>query len=636
MSNNHIDYYGSFNVDMPSKVEVDGPFYWKAAYVVGEGGFKKGGSLKIVFPPYQHETKREYVQIYDYWSPCFAWAVCDGEKKAVEVTIEKIDTAFLHVKNWPDSNRILRITAKADLKKGERIYINYGGIDRPWIKGAAPATRVGTMSHKTDGTFLKYKVKVDIDGSGRFIELNGFPPVEITPGRAESISIVAPGIVNVGEEFKIRLVVKDRFNNPIFDYHLDDPKLVIRNMKNGKIAGMAHISDNLTYRACIGEEGPYEITIDKDMDLHKEKAAVLCKNVAYKIFWGDLHSHSNLSPNIRDNDGGTDTNSCYEYAKEVSCIDFVCIPEQTFRFDDDPALNITRETWHSIGRFADQNYNPGKFVTFPGFELHSKRGDTVVLFSSSLLNVPYPEKWVGDVSQVWDFYGNSGYMTIPHLHRYCGGRMKKDQQEMKFGGFRFENWDRKNEYTERLVEIFSSQWGRFEDNEHPMLLKARSNVEGNTTTAFLNRGRLWGFTSSSDDHDGRPGYGGVTGVYAKALTREDIFSGLYNRRCIASTNPRIIICYFINDHMMGDIVTFDENYSVFRCVEVTVVSPQDIETIEIIRNGEVIYSKSINGMIAEKEFKDKDVLDENTYYYVRVKLRNGHMAWASPIWFLRK
>ena len=37
----------------------------------------------------------------------------------------------------------------------------------------------------------------------------------------------------------------------------------------------------------------------------------------------------------------------------------------------------------------------------------------------------------------------------------------------------------------------------------------------------------------------------------------------------------------------------------------------------------------------ELNFEDDKPIDEDTYYYIRVKQEDGHLAWASPIWFVK-
>ncbi|POZ89376.1 MULTISPECIES: DUF3604 domain-containing protein [Petrotoga] len=628
--------YGNLEVNVSDKIQVDGEIEFTLTYTVGSLGLAKGGSLKIIFPPYRHQETREYVQVIDYWRPGFAWAVCSEEDIKLNLEVKKVQTAFSHIKNWPDSSRILKISTSKPLKEGQKIIVSYGGVDKPWVNGASPSTRVGILSTKRRNTYLKYYVYVDIEGNKNYIPLEGFPPIQILPKSAKKVIINAPSIVKSNEEFEIKISFRDRYNNPIFDKQLDNKSLLIKNLHDGSIISAVEKSSPFSFKANIKKEGPYEI-FSQDNDLKVEKAVLFCSNSLPKIFWGDPHAHSNLTPNIRDNDPGVEPSDCYDYAKNVEYLDFIALIEQTFEFDENDLVNITSETWRKMGELADHYYDSEVFATFTGFELHDRRGDTVVLFKDSLKNIPYPLNKIKRIQDVWETFKNRNFLTIPHLHRYSGGTIEKDDQDTKYGGFNFDNWKQDNPEVERLVEVFSSGWGRFEHNSHSMLLKARSNVEGNTVVDFLNKRKIWGFTASSDDHDGRPGYGGVTGVFARKCTREEIFSGLHERKSIATTHPRIILLFKINSYFLGNVVYFSKSFEEKREIEITALAPKTIKQVEIIKNGEIISSKNYStSQYLEAKYEDSEPIKENTYYYVRLLQDDGHIAWASPIWFLKK
>lgn len=628
--------YGNLEVNVSDKIQVDGEIEFTLTYTVGSLGLAKGGSLKIVFPPYRHQETREYVQVIDYWRPGFAWAVCSEEDIKLNLEVEKVQSAFSHIINWPDSSRILKISTSKPLKEGQKIIVKYGGVDRLWVEGASPSTRVGILSTKRRNTYLKYHVFVDTEGNDNYIPIDGFSPIQILPQSPKKIVINAPSIVKSNEEFEVKISFRDRYNNPIFDKQLNNKSLLIKNLQDGSITSDLEKNSYNSFIAKIKKEGPYEI-FTQDEDLEIEKAVILCSNSLPKIFWGDPHVHSNLTPNIRDNDPGVEPSDCYDYAKNIEYLDFIALVEQTFEFDENDLVNITSETWRKMGEFADNYYNPEVFATFTGFELHDRRGDTVVLFKDSLKDIPYPLNKIKRIQDVWKTYKNRNFLTIPHLHRYSGGTIEKDDQDTKYGGFNFVNWKQDNPEVERLVEVFSSGWGRFEHNSHPMLLKARSNVEGNTVVDFLNKGKIWGITASSDDHDGRPGYGGLTGVFARKRTREEIFSGLHERKSIATTHPRIILLFKINSFFLGDVVYFSKSFEEKREIEIIALAPKAIKQVEIIKNGEVICSKyDYIGQYLELKFEDSEFLTENTYYYIRLLQEDGHIAWLSPIWFLKK
>lgn len=628
--------YGSFQVEVPEVVTVDGEIGWTVVYTVGETGIKQGGSLKIIFPAYQHQRSQEYVQVYDYWKPHFLYAYCEDETLPIRTEEEKIPSQFSHIKRWPDSQRVGLIIAESDLPAGTKIYIHYGGIDRSWMYGQVIPTRVRHRSHKKQGTFLDYQWFIDVEGTKQYQSIEVFPPIQVVPDKEKYVTLIAPTFIQPGEKVKVQYLLKDRFYNPIFDKNPRDFTMVVRNLKTDKISPI-EMDEEGHYNLLLQEEGIYELDVKDVGHLQVEKAVFFCRKSEYHIYWGDLHCHSSLTPNIRDNNGGASPEDAYTYAQEVSHLDFVGLSEQTFEFNEDQELNITKQMWNRIGELSDQYYKPGSLVTFPGFEFHSRRGDTVVLFGDSLSNFSYPDSTVEDLPDVWSYYGEDQYVTIPHFHRYCGGRRKKDQQEMQHSGFNLEIWKLGNKKQEVLCEIFSSQWGRFENSHHPMLLKAKSNIPNNTYVDFLNRGKPWGVTSGSDDHDAMPGHGGVTAIYAKEQSREAIFEGLQKRRTYATTHPRMGIEFYVDGNFMGEeVFVSDKGKKQPHKLKGQVVCPKRIKYVELIKNGEVIYREQGNYSWMEFSYEDKEVIEDRIYYYLRVKQVDGHIGWSSPIWFIQQ
>ena len=54
----------------------------------------------------------------------------------------------------------------------------------------------------------------------------------------------------------------------------------------------------------------------------------------------------------------------------------------------------------------------------------------------------------------------------------------------------------------------------------------------------------------------------------------------------------------------------------------------------IIKNGKVYKKIHVNDYFVSQAVVDADLTKEETYYYIRVSLEKGHIAWASPIWFI--
>ncbi len=623
MKNTKIEnQYGDFNIDIENEVLVDSEIGWHINYKLKQSVLK-GGKIKITFPAYAHQRSVEYVQNIDYWKPHFIYAYFEDEKFLLKTKVVKIESEFSHVLRWPDSNRIAIIEAKNDWEIGANLHIFYGGIDRMWLKGHAPATRAPHHATFSQGTYLNYKFELDAKANQKYIELEIIPKIKVLPDKAEYLMIKVPIKIELNKEYSIEYIYNDKFKNPLWDYN-ERPIFIIKNLKTG-------IEERLkTDKFIIKENGYYEISAETKLSV--EKAIFVCNDDKEKIYFGDTHAHSVITPNIRDNNNGGTVEDAYKFAKDAKKIDFLALVEQTFLFDDNENQNVTKKLWDKMGEFSNKHNIPNKFVTFPGFEFHSPRGDTVVILGEDISNFIYP-LGAEDIYDIWEKFRNKKYLSIPHFHRYCGGRLFKDEQDQMNTGFDLKKWEASDE-AETLCEFYSGQWGRFEYPKNPMLLKAMSNIDDNTVTSFLNRGKMWGVTASSDDHDLTPGHAGLTAVYSDSLTRDDIFKGLKCRHTYATTSTRVYLKYNLNDKMMGDILNY-ENIFNFEKIDLfaEIVSPVNIRLVEIILDGNVYKNIRINNNYNELNLDiPKSKLEKGSYIYLRYKLEDENIVISSPIW----
>ncbi len=618
--------YGVFTVEIPKEVTADGEIGWQIRFELKKT-IAKGGGIRILFPAYAHQRSIEYVQNIDYWQPHFLYAYFEEEDALLSTGIEKIATEFTHILRWKDSDRIAWIRAEEVWKAGSVLRICYGGTDRMWLRGCAAPTRAPHHATFAEGTFLNYEFSLDAEGKGEYQKQRILPPVKVVPERGHYLTISAPVCVQPEREYELRYTVSDRFYNPLWNAAVA-PIFVLRNLKTGEEAVLSGNS----FR--VSEEGFYEIDC-RGSDLLTEKAVFCCKLGAVPVFWGDTHCHTVLTPNIRDNNNGACPQDAYHFAKEAAKLDFVALVEQTFVFDDNERLNITPRLWQEIRRISDQYYEPERFVTFPGFELHSKRGDTVVFFAEDMASFEYPAG-AEDIYDIWRLYQGKKYLSIPHFHRYCGGRPMKDQQEQKHSGFDLANWEA-NDPAEVLCEFYSAQWGRFEYPQNPMLLKAMSNIPENDVISFLSRGKHWGITAGSDDHDSMPGHGGLTAVYADSLTREGIYEGLRQRRSYATTHPRVYLDYRLEDAGMGEELTLpkgqEKSQPAELCLHAELVSPTPIRSVSLIVNGDLYQKIPVAQAYWEADIRLPEALfSERAYLYLRIKLEDENVVVGSPIW----
>ena len=130
--------------------------------------------------------------------------------------------------------------------------------------------------------------------------------------------------------------------------------------------------------------------------------------------------------------------------------------------------------------------------------------------------------------------------------------------------------------------------------------------------------------------------GAITGLYAKSLTRKDIFEAIKKRRCFAAANDRMFIWLSSAGEDMGAEIQNEED-----SIEITVISCNErLREINVIRNGgeylkygsfgkEEGFDKT--GYIFRKKINNGK-LKEPVSYYIRAIQKDGDIAISSPVW----
>jgi hypothetical protein len=177
----------------------------------------------------------------------------------------------------------------------------------------------------------------------------------------------------------------------------------------------------------------------------------------------------------------------------------------------------------------------------------------------------------------------------------------------------------------------------FFDAEHSPLIEIAS-VHGVFewfADRALRRGLRVGFVANSDDHTGRIGAtypsgsdvhfgmrGGLMGVYAETLTREALWEAFWARRCYGTTGERIILRVSADGHPMGaEFATAQA-----PAIQVEVVGTAPLETIELRRGTETIYSHPL----VEPEAGERPLL-KLTWEGARTEWRNRPTIWNGSL-----
>jgi hypothetical protein len=209
------------------------------------------------------------------------------------------------------------------------------------------------------------------------------------------------------------------------------------------------------------------------------------------------------------------------------------------------------------------------------------------------------------------------------------------------------DWNHVNVRVEPAVEMCSS-WGRFEYYQNPGHIRVKE-MRGCSVRDAWRMGWRIGVIGGSDGHNL---FGdrlqGLTGVYATALTRPELFEAIRSRRTYATTGEPIALDFRVNGRLMGSQITASEG----PVVEAMVEGTAPLQAVEVIKYAagayETVYRAPLDGRRARVWWRDPD-FRSNSFYYLRVtqevtpdlaaRYRDAkdnpfpsEMAWSSPVW----
>ncbi len=334
-----------------------------------------------------------------------------------------------------------------------------------------------------------------------------------------------------------------------------------------------------------------------------------------KLFFGDLHTHTDVSVCNRLGDQSID--EAYQNRRDIARHDFACTTDHGY--------NLNPYLWAYTAKQVRVNDDPGRYLTFLGEEWTSTFEETSTEYPygfyghrNLILADPYFPRWWNarnrqTPAQVWEDLRklNANFVHIPHQLADTGNVPT--------------DWKYVDEEAQPVAEIFQIR-GSYE-------YKGAPREAGRTTPAgwFLQdawaRGVVIGVIASPD-HGG--GYGKAC-VFAPELTREAILDAIRARHCYGTTAAKIFLDVRVNGHLMGEKIAEPAGGTVE--VKATARCPAEIDRIEVCRNNCFIYTKQPAGPEASFTFIDREPVEGRSYYYVRVVQKDEELAWSSPVWF---
>lgn len=406
-----------------------------------------------------------------------------------------------HVRPW-SSALFLKIQG-GYLNKGEQIIVVFGDMS-----GGSPGWRMQSNCVER----FEFKTFVDPIATYQFKELPTSPAQRIIPGEPARAVCLAPSQQQTNQPFSYYLKLEDRWGNP------------------------TTLPQQLTHPG-YGAEGVQRIVVtDEGTGLTAVSNPILVQAATptRQPFWADFHGQSGETV------GEGTIDSYFTFARDYALLDITAHQGNDFQ--------ITDAFWQKINQITHDFYQPGRFVTFPGYEWSGNTplgGDRNVFFAfeGGEMSRSSTELVPGDT-----IYPDSP--TVLDLYRHLAKQQHPKPFMFAHVGGRYADISAHDPDLELAVEVHSA-WGTFEW----MLEEA------------FQRGYRVGICANSDGHKGRPGasypgagkfgsYGGLTCALATALDRESILESLYARHFYATTGNRMLVDLHVqigdNTLIMGD------------------------------------------------------------------------------------
>ncbi|MGH8021091.1 MAG: DUF3604 domain-containing protein, partial [Opitutaceae bacterium] len=334
------------------------------------------------------------------------------------------------------------------------------------------------------------------------------------------------------------------------------------------------------------------------------------------LYWMDSHVHSALTA---DAEGEPD--EILHYARDRAHLDALVMQENDHVYD----VPLT-ETEFALGAWLSRWITGrGKFLALPGYEW------TQILPLGG-----------GDPAQP-RFWRDSERNHRTVIYPLRGGPLLRYT-------------DACNDITQLYAAVRAA--GGVMHTQHATFTPAHEAVEvAIEVTAgwgvyFLNPGRIHqalnagcrkAFVGTSDSHRRNPGLGGgLTGIYAEALTDEKILEAYRERRVYATSGSRVMIEARLNGVLMGR----DAPVSNRAVLTLRTKAPRPIRQVVLVRDGADLRTFDGEGrMELTLSHEDMVLPGKTAWYYWRIELEGagtnyrgnvasaeGNLAWSSPLW----
>lgn len=457
--------------------------------------------------------------------------------------------------------RAARLTIYAGrVESGQKVLLDLGG-------------QSGVRMQHYEENLFNFRLVITRDS--KVIGYAGDAFLKVTGGPMKRLRVQAPSVVAMGEEIVLDIVPQDEWGSLAKNHHGHDLRLE----GEGEGVEIAYDEELMHYVARginAGGEGVRRFTV--------RTAGGEARGVSNpmwverypdrRVFYGDLHQHTYLA------DGRGVFEELYLYARRVGLLDFGALtPHHRWLTGNGPSYHLASgdrypsDNWPALQAANRAMKGWRGFVPILGYEYSvgtAAGGHHNVFYNADEapttmhLDPNRPGAPVGEMLKTLT-RAKAPTLVIPHV----GGGPP--------------DWEHPTDpRVERLYEI-ASVHGVFEESYQKHLeagQRLAASASGDThTTSFGNAypGIIYTMTNA------------LTGVYAFAKTRDDIWNGLYEKRTFATTgNQRILLDMRVNGERMGGEVMRAGSRTAM--IEARVSGTKPLLRLDVLRNSQVIYS----------------------------------------------
>lgn len=545
-------------------------------YEVGASGLADGAWLKLAFKFYSDWA------LFQTSDPTAANYV-SAEYQAGELVPGQSPATVQHLKvrfdqkghERPFQKAILIDIVDGYINPGDRIIIRLG--DR---RQGGAGTRVQSFVEQD----FRLRLFVDPLGSSKFAEVPGDLLLDIVPGPAQRLLVIAPRLVGAAQPFDVLVRADDRWGNTCRSLDLTGELLLDGPADNSQRLSFELAKDGWAVvrlpSIALAEQGEWSIrAVSGSTGVLAGQAYVTVDRAVAGLrpLYADLHVHSD------DTVGTNDTVYNLSYGRDVAGLDVLGYTANDF--------NITEQRWDAAVALIHELNEPGRFVCYPGTEWCGNScagGDrNVVFLHDGKPEFPFDNQGRLVRSFEWNEFTagtiKPGAWPVDELYAAYAKDPEGHLMMPHVGGRRC-NLDWHHPELERLVEV-GSAWGQF----HWVYAEA------------LQRGYRVGAAANSDEHQGRCGggvpatavfgsRGGLTGVIAEVFDRAGVGKALRARHTFATTGERSYALLRLGEHLMGDVTTAHASDK----LEYRLLGDTGWEQIDLFRGEQRIWSRNLH------------------------------------------